>query len=131
VLLTLTAATHGEDHDPELHLIPLVLQGALGEREKISVFGDNYPTPDGTCIRDYIHVQDQTEAHILALGALEQGNRTYHLGTGRGFSVKKVVAAAERVTGKKISVEMASPRTGDPECAASRRHHSFRPGPFR
>jgi UDP-glucose 4-epimerase len=107
-------ATHGEDHDPELHLIPLVLQVAQGKREKISVFGDNYPTPDGTCIRDYIHVEDLIEAHILALGALEQGNRTYNLGNGRGFSVKEVVAAAERVTGKKISVEIALPRAGDP-----------------
>ncbi len=107
-------ATHGEDHDPELHLIPLVLQVALGKREKISVFGDNYPTPDGTCVRDYIHVEDLIEAHILALGALDQGNRTYNLGNGRGFSVKEVVAAAERVTGKKIPLEVVPPRAGDP-----------------
>jgi UDP-glucose 4-epimerase len=105
---------HGEDHHPELHLIPLVLQVALGQREKISVFGDDYPTPDGTCIRDYIHVVDLIEAHILALHALEQGNRTYNLGNGQGFSVKQVIDTAERITGRKIKVEIAARRPGDP-----------------
>ncbi len=107
-------AIHGEDHDPELHLIPLVLQVALGQREKISIFGDNYPTPDGTCIRDYIHVEDLIEAHLLALGALEQGNRIYNLGNGRGFSVREVIRAAEQITGKSIRAEVAPPRPGDP-----------------
>jgi UDP-glucose 4-epimerase len=105
---------HGEDHDPELHLIPLVLQVALGQREKISVFGDDYPTPDGTCIRDYIHVEDLIEAHLLALGALDGGNRVYNLGNGQGFSVRQVIQAAERVTGKKIPVVIAPRRPGDP-----------------
>ncbi len=105
---------HGEDHHPELHLIPLVLQVALGQREKISVFGDDYPTPDGTCIRDYIHIVDLIEAHILALQALDEGNRTYNLGNGQGFSVKQVIDTAERVTGKKIKVEIAARRPGDP-----------------
>jgi UDP-glucose 4-epimerase len=107
-------ATHGEDHDPELHLIPLVLQVALGQREKISIFGDSYPTPDGTCIRDYIHVEDLIDAHVLALGALEHGNRIYNLGNGRGFSVSEVIRAAEQVTGKSIRAEVAPRRPGDP-----------------
>ena len=105
---------HGEDHHPELHLIPLVLQVALGQREKISIFGDDYPTPDGTCIRDYIHIEDLIEAHILALDALDQGNRVYNLGNGQGFSVKQVVQAAEQITGKKIPLEIAPRRPGDP-----------------
>lgn len=107
-------ATHGEDHDPELHLIPLVLQVALGQREKISIFGDTYPTPDGTCVRDYIHVEDLIDAHVLALGALEHGNRIYNLGNGRGFSVREVIHAAEQVTGKSIRAEVAPRRPGDP-----------------
>lgn len=105
---------HGEDHDPELHLIPLVLKVALGQREKISVFGDDYPTHDGTCIRDYIHVEDLVDAHIRALTALEDGNRVYNLGNGQGFSVKNVIDAAEKVTGKKIPFEVAPRRPGDP-----------------
>jgi len=105
---------HGEDHHPELHLIPLVLQVALGQRAKISVFGDDYPTSDGTCIRDYIHIVDLIEAHILALGALDGGNRTYNLGNGQGFSVGQVIEAAEKVTGRKIAVEIAPRRPGDP-----------------
>jgi len=105
---------HGEDHNPELHLIPLVLQVALDQREHISIFGDDYPTPDGTCIRDYVHVQDLIAAHILALGALETGNRIYNLGNGQGFSVREVIAAAEVVTGRKIAVKLAPRRPGDP-----------------
>jgi len=107
-------ARHGEDHDPALHLIPLVLKVALGQREDISIFGDDYPTPDGTCIRDYIHVQDLIAAHILALSALETENRIYNLGNGHGFSVREVIAAAEAVTGRKIPVRLAARRPGDP-----------------
>jgi UDP-glucose 4-epimerase len=105
---------HGEDHNPELHLIPLVLQVALGRRENISVFGEDYPTPDGTCIRDYIHVVDLIDAHIRALRALDEGNRIYNLGNGQGFSVKQVIETAERVTGRPIPVKIAPRRPGDP-----------------
>jgi UDP-glucose 4-epimerase len=105
---------HGEDHNPELHLIPLVLQVAQGRRENISVFGDDYPTPDGTCIRDYIHVVDLIDAHIRALRALDEGNRIYNLGNGQGFSVKQVIETAERVTGRPIPVKIAPRRPGDP-----------------
>ncbi len=105
----------GEDHDPETHLIPLVLQVALGQREKIVIFGDDYDTPDGTCIRDYIHVLDLAQAHILALRALAQGSRTYNLGNGRGFSVKEVVETARQVTGHPIPAEIGPRRPGDPD----------------
>ena len=105
----------GEDHDPETHLIPLVLQVALGQREKIVIFGDDYGTPDGTCIRDYIHVLDLAQAHILALRALAQGSRTYNLGNGRGFSVKEVVETARQVTGPPIPAEIGPRRPGDPD----------------
>ena len=105
---------HGEDHNPELHLIPLVLQVALGRREHISVFGDDYPTPDGTCIRDYIHVVDLIDAHLRALRALDGGNRIYNLGNGQGFSVKQVIETAGRVTGRPIPVKIAPRRPGDP-----------------
>jgi UDP-glucose 4-epimerase len=105
----------GEDHDPETHLIPLVLQVALGQREKIVIFGDDYSTPDGTCIRDYIHVLDLAQAHILASRALPQGSRTYNLGNGRGFSVKEVVETARRVTGRPIPAEIGPRRPGDPD----------------
>lgn len=105
----------GEDHDPETHLIPLVLQVALGQREKIVIFGDDYSTPDGTCIRDYIHVLDLAQAHILALRALAQGSRTYNLGNGRGFSVKEVVETARQVTGHPIPAEIGPRRPGDPD----------------
>lgn len=104
----------GEDHDPETHLIPLVLQVALGQRERITVFGDDYATPDGTCVRDYIHVIDLAEAHILALNALDQGSRVYNLGNGRGFSVKQVIEAARDVTGHAIPAELGARRPGDP-----------------
>ncbi|MFB6231125.1 MAG: UDP-glucose 4-epimerase GalE [Salinibacter sp.] len=109
------AAPHrGEDHDPETHLIPIVLQVALGQREKIVIFGDEYDTPDGTCVRDFIHVLDLAQAHILALRALEDGSRVYNLGNGKGFSVREVIDAARRVTGRDIPAEVGDPRPGDP-----------------
>jgi UDP-glucose-4-epimerase GalE len=105
----------GEDHDPETHLIPLVLQTALGQRPAIEIFGVDYPTPDGTCIRDYIHVDDLADAHLLALEALAAGKQLrYNLGTGRGYSVREVIAAAEEVTGKKVPVVVGPRRAGDP-----------------
>jgi UDP-glucose 4-epimerase len=105
----------GEDHVPESHLIPLMLQVALGKREYISIFGTDYPTPDGTCIRDYIHVSDLASAHILVLDALRQtGKLIYNLGTGRGFSVREVVDTVRRVTGHPISAREVARRPGDP-----------------
>ncbi len=106
----------GEDHDPETHLIPLVLDAALGRRKEITVFGHDYDTPDGTCIRDYIHVTDLAEAHIIALSHLEKesGSAIYNLGNGRGFSVLDVIKAAERVTGRTIPVRAGERRKGDP-----------------
>lgn len=108
-------ATRGEDHDPETHLIPLVLQVALGQREKIMMFGDDYDTPDGTCVRDYIHVEDLAQAHVLALGALrEREVLHYNLGNGNGFSVKEVIETVREVTGHPIPAEVAPRRAGDP-----------------
>ena len=107
-------ATRGEDHDPELHLIPLVLQAALGQREKVTIFGEDYPTRDGTCVRDYIHVTDLAQAHILALGAIDRGSRFYNLGNGEGFTVKEVIDTAREVTGRPIRAEIGSRRAGDP-----------------
>ena len=106
----------GEDHDPETHLIPLVLQTALGKREAISIFGTDYPTPDGTCIRDYIHVNDLADAHVLGLEYLLNGGESevFNLGNGNGFSVREVIAAAEDVTGMVISVQECDRRIGDP-----------------
>jgi UDP-arabinose 4-epimerase len=106
----------GEAHDPETHLIPLVLDAAMGTRSAIQVFGDDYDTPDGTCIRDYIHVTDLANAHVLALKALEQGaeSNRYNLGNGQGYSVKEVIAVAEAVTGKSIAVQIGPRRAGDP-----------------
>jgi UDP-glucose 4-epimerase len=105
----------GEAHEPETHIIPLILDVALGRREKIFIFGDDYDTPDGTCIRDYIHVLDLADAHILALSALDRNDRMiYNLGNGSGFSVKQVVEAARRVTGHAIPVEIKPRRPGDP-----------------
>jgi UDP-glucose 4-epimerase len=104
----------GEDHDPETHLIPLVLQVALGQREHITIFGDDYNTPDGTCVRDYIHVVDLAQAHILALQALDQGSRKYNLGNGRGFSVQEVIQTAREVTGHPIPAQAGPRRAGDP-----------------
>jgi len=107
-------AARGEDHDPELHLIPLVLQVALGKREKVSIFGNDYPTRDGTCVRDYIHVIDLAQAHILALRALERGSRFYNLGNGEGFTVKEVIDNASAITGQAIRAEVGPRRAGDP-----------------
>ncbi|MEO6119728.1 MAG: UDP-glucose 4-epimerase GalE [Terriglobales bacterium] len=105
----------GEAHDPESHLIPLVLQVALGKRKSISIFGTDYPTPDGTCVRDYIHVSDLAQAHLLALAALENRDRLiYNLGNGRGFSVREVIAAARKVTGHQIPALESLRRPGDP-----------------
>lgn len=104
----------GELHDPETHLIPLVLRAASGEAEFIDVFGDQYPTRDGTCIRDYIHVSDLAKAHVLALNKLNSGSATYNLGLSGGFSVKEVIEAARRVTGCSIPTRVSPPRAGDP-----------------
>lgn len=106
----------GEDHDPETHLIPLVLEVALGQREKIVIFGDDYDTPDGSCVRDYIHVVDLAEAHILAMKALLDGGPSgkYNLGNGRGYSVKEVIQTAREVTGHPIPAEIGERRPGDP-----------------
>jgi UDP-glucose 4-epimerase len=108
------SAERGEDHNPELHLIPIVLEVALGRRDKVTIFGDDYPTRDGTCVRDYIHVVDLAQAHILALRALEQGSRVYNLGNGQGFSVKEVIETAREITGHLIPAEIGTRRPGDP-----------------
>jgi len=106
----------GEDHAPESHLIPLVLQVALGKRDKIMVFGDDYDTPDGSCVRDYIHVTDLANAHILALDRLLSGGKsaTYNLGNGQGFSVKEIIDIAREVTGHGIPAHIVDRRAGDP-----------------
>jgi UDP-arabinose 4-epimerase len=106
----------GESHDPETHIIPLVLHAIAGRRPSIDIFGDDYNTPDGTCIRDYIHVTDLAEAHVLALQSLNEGGRSraYNLGNGVGFSVRDIIAAAEHVAGKKVRVTTKGRRVGDP-----------------
>ena len=106
----------GEDHHPETHLIPLILQVPLGQREHITVFGDDYATPDGTCVRDYIHVSDLASAHALALEYLQRGGESniFNLGNGKGFSVREMIEAAEKVVGRSIKVEMGARRAGDP-----------------
>jgi UDP-glucose 4-epimerase len=107
--------TRGEAHEPETHLIPLVLDVALGRRSAIKIFGGDYPTPDGSCIRDYIHVSDLAEAHALALQALESRDRIIvNLGNGKGFSVREVIESARRVTGHPIPAELCDRRPGDP-----------------
>ncbi|MGE7437682.1 UDP-glucose 4-epimerase GalE [Kitasatospora sp. NPDC001175] len=107
--------SYGERHEPESHLIPLVFQAALGKRPHIAVFGDDYPTPDGTCIRDYIHVADLAEAHLLALDAARPGEHLVcNLGNGSGFSVREVIESVRRVTGREIPVVTAERRPGDP-----------------
>jgi UDP-glucose 4-epimerase len=107
---------YGEAHEPESHLIPLVLDVALGRRESIKIFGQDYPTNDGTCIRDYIHVRDLAEAHLLALGALseDRSRLIYNIGNGQGFTVREVIESVRRVTGKPIAVEECPRRPGDP-----------------
>lgn len=105
----------GEDHEPETHLIPLVLQVALGQRKHIDIFGTDYPTPDGTCIRDYIHVNDLADAHAQALERIERGRgMAFNLGTGRGYSVRDVIRVAEEITGRSIAVRECPRREGDP-----------------
>jgi UDP-glucose 4-epimerase len=105
----------GEAHEPESHLIPLILDVAIGRRDSIKIFGQDYPTPDGTAVRDYIHVQDLAEAHLLAFQALDQRDRMiYNLGNGQGFTVRQVVESARRVTGHPIPVEELPRRAGDP-----------------
>ncbi|WP_016908973.1 UDP-glucose 4-epimerase GalE [Streptomyces xiaopingdaonensis] len=106
---------YGERHDPESHLIPLVLQAAQGRRESVSVFGDDYPTPDGTCVRDYIHVTDLAEAHLRALDAVTPGGHLVcNLGNGNGFSVREVIETVREVTGRAVPVTPAPRRAGDP-----------------
>jgi UDP-glucose-4-epimerase GalE len=105
----------GEDHDPETHLIPLVLYNVQGRRPHIEIFGTDYPTADGTCVRDYIHVEDLAEAHLLALERLQPGLAMhYNLGIGRGYSVREVIRSVEEVTGKKVTVKEGPRRAGDP-----------------
>jgi UDP-glucose 4-epimerase len=106
----------GEVHDPETHLIPLVLDAAMGRRKEITVFGQDYPTADGTCIRDYIHVTDLAGAHFLALKRMMKTDKSdfFNLGTGKGYSVREVITRAEKVTGKKVPVQMGPRRPGDP-----------------
>ncbi len=107
--------TLGEDHDPETHLIPLILKTALGQRESLTIFGTDYPTPDGTCVRDYIHVEDLCQAHVLALHQLRPGQgEVFNLGIGRGYSVREIVKAAERVTRRHLSIRVDQRRPGDP-----------------
>ncbi|ALS74902.1 UDP-glucose 4-epimerase [Planococcus rifietoensis] len=106
----------GEDHRPESHLVPIILQAALGQREEITVFGDDYDTPDGTCIRDYVHIEDLVNAHLLALDYLRNGgeNDVFNLGSSQGFSVNEMISAARSVTGKDIPVKIGPRRAGDP-----------------
>lgn len=104
----------GEDHDPETHLIPLVIDAALGRRPDVAVFGNDYSTPDGSCLRDYIHVCDLADAHLRALDRLEHGSVRYNLGTGRAHSVLEVIRAVERVGGLRVPMRLAARRPGDP-----------------
>ncbi|WP_424685162.1 UDP-glucose 4-epimerase GalE [Enterococcus sp.] len=109
-------ASIGEDHDPETHLVPIILQVALGQRQALKIFGDDYDTPDGTCIRDYVQVEDLIAAHILALEYLKAGNdsNVFNLGSNNGYSVKEMLDAAREATGKEIPAEIAPRRAGDP-----------------
>lgn len=106
----------GEDHDPETHLIPLVLKTALGQRQNIDIYGTDYDTPDGTCVRDYVHIKDLASAHVLALRHLEAGGGTsyYNLGSSKGYSVKEIIETCRRITGKKINSAEKPRRAGDP-----------------
>ena len=106
---------YGEAHEPESHLIPLILDVALGRRQSIKIFGQDYPTPDGTCVRDYIHVEDLAQAHLLALKALDEKKHVvYNIGSGEGFTVLQVIESVRRVTGHAIPVELCERRAGDP-----------------
>ncbi|RYZ95862.1 MAG: UDP-glucose 4-epimerase GalE, partial [Proteobacteria bacterium] len=108
-------AKTGEDHQPESHLIPRILLAALGSTPDVKIFGTDYPTPDGTCVRDYVHVMDLVRAHRLALEKIEEGKgNTFNLGSENGFSVREVIATCERVTGKKLIVKEEARRPGDP-----------------
>jgi UDP-glucose 4-epimerase len=110
----------GEDHRPESHLIPLVIQAAMGKRQSIKIYGTDYPTPDGTCIRDYIHVEDLCRAHLLALNRLdEQAEQVYNLGNGQGYSVRQVIETVKRVSGRDFKVVEAPRRPGDPPILTS------------
>jgi UDP-glucose 4-epimerase len=110
----------GEDHRPESHLIPLTIQAAMGKRDQVKIYGTDYPTPDGTCIRDYIHIEDLCRAHLLALKKLEQHwELAYNLGNGRGYSVRDVIAAVKKVSGKDFKVTDADRRPGDPPVLTS------------
>lgn len=113
--------TQGERHDPESHLIPLILQAASGRRESISIFGTDYPTPDGSCLRDYVHILDIADAHLLALKRMDKpGFRVFNIGTGKAYSVLEVCRMVEEVTGRKLNIKYAGRREGDPAilCAA-------------
>ena len=111
-----TEAGIGEDHNPESHLIPLVMKTALGQRDHIGIFGEDYPTPDGTCVRDYIHVKDLAEAHLLTLAYLERSGSSdvFNLGNGAGYSVREIIETARRITGKEIKAVVEPRRGGDP-----------------
>jgi len=110
----------GEDHRPESHLIPLTIQAAMGKRDQVKIYGADYPTPDGTCVRDYIHIEDLCRAHLLALKKLEQHwELAYNLGNGRGYSVREVIAAVKKVSGKDFKVTDADRRPGDPPVLTS------------
>lgn len=106
----------GELHDPETHLVPNILKALTGEKKELRIFGDDYATPDGTCVRDYVHIEDLAAAHLSALRALQKGMKSdvFNLGTGDGYSVREIVAAAEKITGKKVKVRMCPRRPGDP-----------------
>jgi UDP-glucose 4-epimerase len=108
------AGRYGEDHRPETHLVPLVLDAALGRRAELEVYGSDYPTPDGTCVRDYVHVTDLADAHLLALDRLERGSITVNLGNGTGDSVLQVIDAVQRVSGRKVPYRICPRRPGDP-----------------
>ncbi|TCP24540.1 UDP-galactose 4-epimerase [Scopulibacillus darangshiensis] len=116
----------GEDHQPESHLIPIVLQAALGQRDKIAIFGDDYPTEDGSCVRDYIHVMDLAQAHYLALKKLAATNESgiYNLGSGKGFSVQEVIDTCRKVTGREIKADVSPRRPGDPAVLIASSHRA-------
>jgi UDP-glucose 4-epimerase len=118
----------GENHNPETHLIPNVIDTALGIKEKLQIFGNDYDTPDGTCIRDYIHVLDLAQAHYLAYKKLEDGHKTdfYNLGNGKGYSNKEIVESVEKILGKKVNFEYAQRREGDPPILVGSSEKAFR-----